>query len=392
MSSRIRKFARDTRKRIGKIISGRDAAFGLDSASYTPPSAPRTFSPVQGFGAELLSESEFLFASRREPVIKWLTYWVAVDIFDNWFKVIDPSKPDDQTLNEAVQRILLQLDAKKQLTRLLQFERRYGTAVMLCAYTNVDGESWETPIYDENRNLIGNRKLLQISPYPWTKVSPTNAHWSRVIHAATRIDEEVYEGESVIYAIYDDAVGFRNARWAQYETLFRYGSGFPVIYLPNATRKEIQAWISAGRFQELNARGFMVVGGVGEEAENIEFKGVQNVTLNPEPYNEMAAWNLSMASRIPQDILKGVSAGRITGSEVNERAYFKFINAEQSNVEHIVRELIDRIIETGQVSYQDRRRSEPTKDYDCHHTRPLEVYGRLSVHNSMLNLLGFKSR
>jgi len=70
-----------------------------------------------------------------------------------------------------------------------------------------------------------------------------------------------------------------------------------------------------------------------------------------------------MGSRIPQDILKGVSAGRITGSEVNERAYFKFINAEQSNVEHIVRELIDRIIETGQVSYQDKRRSEPTKDY-----------------------------
>jgi len=61
--------------------------------------------------------------------------------------------------------------------------------------------------------------------------------------------------------------------------------------------------------------------------------------------------------------LKGVSAGRITGSEVNERAYFKFINAEQSNVEHIVRELIDRIIETGQVKYSDGRRTDPTKEY-----------------------------
>lgn len=402
MSKRIRRFARDTRKRVGKWISGADAPFmfGTDSATYTPPSAPRTFSPTQGFGIEVIPESEMLFSSQREPVIKWLTYWVAVDLFDNWFKVVDPEKPEDATLNDAVQEVLLQLDAKKQLTRLLQFERRYGTAVMLCAYTNTDGETWESPIYDSRGNLEGDRQLLQITPYPWTKVNvtdadtipsslrygwpeyyeikrggdttltPTKVHWSRVIHAATRIDEEIYKGTSVIFAIYDDATGFRNARWAQYETLFRYGSGFPHIHLPGASRSEIQAWISAGRFNDINARGFFVSGGSGDEAEYIEFVGVQNVTLNPEPYNEMAAWNLSMASRIPQDILKGVSAGRITGSEVNERAYFKFINAEQSNVEHIVRELIDRIIETGQVNYQDRRRTPPTKGYVIHWNYP----------------------
>jgi len=392
MSKRVRNFARDVLRRW---ISSGDTSFavGADSASYTPSSAPRTFSPTQGFGIEQIPESEMLFSSQREPVIKWLTYWVAVDLFDNWLEVIDPENPDDKSLNDAVQDVLLQLDAKRQLTRLLQFERRYGTAVMLCAYTNNDGEGWESPIYDTNGNLIGDRQLLQITPYPWTKVNvteeddseaslrygwpviykisrggsisttATEAHWSRVIHAATRIDEEVYLGTSVIYAIYDDATGFRNARWAQYETLFRYGSGFPHIHLPNASRKEIQGWINAGRFQDINARGFFVSGGVGDEAESIEFIGVQDVTLNPNPYNEMAAWNLSMASRIPQDILKGVSAGRITGSEVNERAYFKFINAEQSNVEHIVRELIDRIIETGQVKYEDGRRRDPTKEY-----------------------------
>jgi len=160
-----------------------------------------------------------------------------------------------------------------------------------------------------------------------------------------------------------EPTGFRNARWAQYETLFRVGSGFPHIHIPNATRKQIEDWIGAGRFEDINARGYFVSSGIGDEAESIEFIGVQDVTLNPEPYNEMAAWNLSMASRIPQDILKGVSAGRITGSEVNERAYFKFINAEQSNVEHIVRELIDRVIETGQVIHEDGRRRDPTKEY-----------------------------
>mgnify|MGYP001059734370 CR=1 FL=1 len=405
MSARIRKFARDARRRVGGLISGRGAA--ADSASYLPPNAPRTFTPMQGFGSRDVGEAELLFDSQREPVIKWLVYWVAVDIFDNWFKVVDPENPEDPSLDEAVQRVLLELDAKRQLTRLLTFERRYGTAVMLCAYTGEGGDGWETPIYNEDGGLTGGgHKLLQITPYPWSKVkvgeedvdkdegslryglpvyyeitrsksfTPLKAHWSRVIHAATRLDEGPYEGTSVIYAIYDDATGFRNARWAQYETLFRYGSGFPHIHLPNATRAQIESWIGAGSFQDINARGFFVSGGVGDEAESIEFVGVQDVSLNPAPYNEMAVWNLSMASRIPQDILKGVSAGRITGSEVNERAYFKFIQAEQSNAEHIVRELVDRIIETGQVSYQDKRKRTPTRDYAIHWNYPQLIHER----------------
>ena len=389
MSSRVRKFISDVRNNIGRLVSADSVA--RDSASYTPPLAPRTFSPTQSFGVGQISESEMLFSSRREPVIKWLVYWVASDIFDNWFEVIDPLKPEDRALNEAVQPVLLELKAKQQLTRLIQFERRYGTAVMLCAYTNTGDESWDTTIYDDNGNLTGTRQLLQLTPYPWTRVTViekdmsessfrygwpsiykiergdgltgTEVNWSRVIHAATRLDENVYLGESVIYSIYDDATGFRNARWAQYETLFRYGSGFPHIHLPNATPEQVDAWIAGGLFEQMNARGFFVSTGAGDEAESIEFIGVKGVSLNPEPYNEMAAWNLAMASRIPQDILKGVSAGRMTGSEVNERAYFKFINAEQSSVESIVRELIDRLIATGQIKYTDKRRGEVTRDY-----------------------------
>jgi hypothetical protein len=88
-----------------------------------------------------------LFSSQREPVIKWLVYWVASDIFDNWFEIIDPLNPEDRSLNEAVQPVLLELKAKTQLTRLIQFERRYGTAVMMCAYTNLVGESLQPSLW-----------------------------------------------------------------------------------------------------------------------------------------------------------------------------------------------------------------------------------------------------
>ena len=136
MSSRIRRFVGDARKIVGRVISGRDSVAG-DSVTFLPPSAPRTFSPAQGFGVSSIPNEELLFSSQREPMVKWLVYWVSVDIFDNWFKVIDPENPEDSALDEAVQRVLLELDAKRQLTRLIMFDRRYGTAVMLCAYTNV---------------------------------------------------------------------------------------------------------------------------------------------------------------------------------------------------------------------------------------------------------------
>jgi len=216
----IKREIADIRSNIDLNI--RDVTFVADAVAYTPPSPPRTFSPTQGFGVELVPPSEMLFASQREPVIKWLVYWVASDIFDNWFKVIDPKKPEDDALDRAVQWVLLELNAKEQLTRLIQFERRYGTSIMLCAYTDMGDDDWDTSIYNENGGLNGPRKLLQITPYPWTKITVnandkdtemsslrygwpviyqinrgdninpwTAVHWSRIIHAATRIDEEV---------------------------------------------------------------------------------------------------------------------------------------------------------------------------------------------------------
>lgn len=380
---------RDTISRGSAAINGLKVAMdsvGVDSwGMYT---APTTFSAPRAWGLRNVPDHTLKFASEREPIVRWLVYWVSVDIFDNWFKVIDPSEPNSDKLDDAVQEALKAIKAKQELIRLITFERRYGTSAMLCAYTGKEGEGWADPVYDEYGNFKDGCQLLQITPYPWTKVNitekvvdnsslrygwpkfyeitrgdvgSTKAHWSRVIHAATRRDEDAYEGVSVVLAVYDDATGFRNLRWAMYETMFRYGSGFPVFTFPWATAEEIRNWIGSGEVANWNARGYIVAG---EEGESVEFKGVQGVQLDPSPYFEKAMQAISTATRIPMDVLIGVSAGRITGSEVNERAYFKFISSEQSMVEPIVRELIDRLIDTGQIRYGDARRGVPSKDYD----------------------------
>lgn len=378
----------------GKI---RIAVDVLENYEYAPfKRSGKYIGSHEAYGGDI-TDKDRVFYSKRDPVCKWLTYHVAADIFDNGFKVVPSDDPDDMELDRAAQDILRKLKFKEQFTRLLYFERTLGWAVLFLAYTDYSPSTWADPVYemkeDGTMELIGDRKILQITPYwPYNgkvRVSKEDEekgslrygqpefykinrgdegdegeiHWTRVLHAATRIIEHEYKGEPVIDPIFDDAVGFRNIRWGEYQLLYRVGSGFPVIYLPNATRKEIQEYIDRGEFDNLNVRTFIVLGGPPDAREEIEFKGVQGVALNPQPYNEMAWDQMAIASRVPKDILRGASAGRITGSRTNRENYFKFMSSEQSQITPLVRELIDRLIDTGQIVHKDNRRGDVTKDY-----------------------------
>jgi len=362
-------------------------ALGAGSAaadSYEPGSAysriPTTFSTSRSFGADQITDRELDFVVKREPVIHWMVWYVAQDIFDNGFRVYIEGREQDDDFDRSVQRVLRGLDAKKALVRSTAFERLYGTSIIVCSYRG--SGSWEDSIYDAGMNLKPGLELLQLTPYPWSQVNVTEyeandenlryglpriyevtrsdgttfrVHWSKVIHDAPRRFDDPVVGMSVVQILYDDATGFRNMRWGLYQTIFRYGSGFPHIHLPWASRKQITDLINGGEFDYINSRGLFVTGGKEENKETIEFIGVKGVSLNPDPYVKVAFESFALGSRVPQDILKGVSAGRITGSEVNERNYYKYISSEQTTKEGVVRELIDRLIETGQIEPSDKR-------------------------------------
>lgn len=355
---------------------------GEDSAPGSVYSRiPTTFSVARAFGTRYISDTELDFIVKREPVIHWITWYVAQDIFDNGFRAYIVGKENDNAFDEAVQKMWRDLKASVEYPRSASFERLYGTSIIVCSYQG--SGDWEESIYTGTGALKPGLKLVQLTPYPWSQVSIDtldedegslryglpleyqvtrsdgtsiiNVHWSKVIHDAPRLFDHPYEGLSVVEIMYDDATGFRNMRWGLYQTIFRYGSGFPHIHLPWATRRQIQNLINSGEFDYINSRGLFVTGGRGEERETIEFLGVQDVTLNPDPYVKVAFESFSLASRVPQDIFKGVSAGRITGSEFNERNYYKYISSEQNTKEPVVREFIDRLIDTGQIEPSDRR-------------------------------------
>ena len=333
-----------------------------------------------GFG---ISNQERLLFSKREPILMWIVYWIAQDIFDNGFRVVEVGKEEDEELDDKVQSALEKINAYRVLTRLIVFERRYGTSILLCAYTGNDGENWKDPLYEEkedgSKTGLENRELKQITPYPLSKFSipetvidetnmrlglpliyeidrgsgiqSTQVHHTRIIHAATRLDEHPYLGDSVMDGLWDDVTGFRNIRWGVYQTYWRYISGFPHFKFPGATKKEIDAWIASGAPYNFLARSFLASGGDPESPDEIEFKGVANVALNPAPAFEIAMGLMSMGSRVPKDLLIGASAGSVTGSETNLRTYDKFISSEQAPIEPIVVDLIERLMDTRQIDH-----------------------------------------
>jgi hypothetical protein len=79
---------------------------------------------------------------------------------------------------------------------------------------------------------------------------------------------------------------------------------------------------------------------------------VAGKALNPEPYYMPIMENIAAGSGLPLAILRGAQAGALTGSEVNEREYFKLISDAQSRYEPCIRQLIDALLDCGQIRFK----------------------------------------
>ncbi len=363
------------------IVTGRPKFAGL-GAGHDIMTPGQNFTSADLYGSQrtfggTIGDLERLFASQREPILKWLVSYVASDIYDQGFRVVEVGNEDDDTLDDAVQAVLLKLKAKKVLTRLTVFERRWGTSVLLLGYsTHEEKFDWKKPFYKDDGNPAEEDvELLQIIPYPLSRmkiakeikdksslrygqpelydifrgnmVTPLRVHWTRVILDAPRLDEHPYLGLSVMDPVWDDATGWRNIRWALYQMLWRYGMGYPHFQFEGADRDDLDDWEAAGGLTDFFVRGVFL----SDEKATVKFVGLEGITVDPKEYINMAYMSMATGSRISQDILKGVSAGAVTGSETNLKEYAKKISNEQSDVEDVPLELVRRLIETGQVEF-----------------------------------------
>ena len=321
-----------------------------------------------GLGAEFgqtITNENITFAVKREPIAYLLTFQVAHDIFDKWFEV-EPLEEgvDEEKFNEAVQKVLLELNAKDVFTQAAVFERGYGWSIVVLGYQDkaatlkdpldtphkiVDLEAFGPPMIvdvkvdeGENSSRFG---LPEIYKVRITERKEADVHYSRVIHFATRLLDHPWKGLSVLEPVWDDLTVIRNIAWGMGQTLYRYGSGFPVVTIKGrgVDREKLREW--AREWGPLTARTSLFK----TEQQEIEFKGLAGRALDPEPYYSAIMERISAGSGIPKPMIIGAQAGQLAGSEVNEREYFKLISDCQSRYEPGITDLIDRLMKTGQI-------------------------------------------
>ena len=337
---------------------------------FAAASTPRTQAEVQrfytGFTAEFgqpITNADITRALRRIPIAHRIVFAVAHDIFDNWFEV-EPLEEsvDKEKFNEQVQKVLLLLDAKDVFTRAAVFERAYGWSIVVIGYQDKAStlkepvqqpekivsleaygpQSMEEPEIDmdEGSERFGLPKTYKIRV---AEAKTVEVHHSRVIHFATRLLDNPWKGISVLEPVWDVLTCLWNELWGMGQTMHRYGSGFPVVTVKGVPRSKVEEYErQAG---PLTAKTQLWC----DENTTIEFKGLAGRALDPEPYYTPMMENISAGTSIPMAILRGAQAGQLAGSEVNEREYFKLISDCQSRYEPGIMELIDRLMETGQI-------------------------------------------
>jgi hypothetical protein len=344
-----------TKKQL-KARRDTDETFGIRGAGASSQSY---------FGAPL-NLDDFLFSVKREPAAYRAVFQVAHDIFAKWFKVVEVSEKPNENFDREVQKVLGALNAQEVYTHAAVFERLFGWSIV--ALTFVDyGKGIQKPAErpreilnlfpysvlsvdvqgsDEEKNKDSERFGLPIL-YTLNREGAGQAklHYTRTIHVATRLLDHRYKGLSVLESMYDDLTIFRNIRWGMGQTMFRIGGGVPDITGKNATKKDIDNLEASQQFKTLHARSHFLH----SDKWTMEFKGAAGKALNPEPYVNSCMEQLSMASGIPAAIMRGAQAGALAGSDVNEREYFKFISDLQASYEPAIWQLIDLLMETGQI-------------------------------------------
>jgi phage-related protein (TIGR01555 family) len=330
---------------------------------------------IRGAGAESqadfgepIDEADLLFAVQREPVAYRTVFQVAHDVFDNWFKLEEVSEKPDPDFDRLAQYALADLNAKAVLTRIAVFERLAGWAIIVVGYVD-HGKSLADPLENpsEIRELAPYMGDVQVTvqstdedkdpnsprfglPIHYTLnrgagLAQQKVHFTRVIHFATRLLVHPYKGLSVLEPIYDDSQAWRNIRWGMGQTIFRYGSGFPDVEVIGANKKMLDDLEASQQFTNLQSRTYFLH----SDKTKLEFKGLAGRALDPEPYCQAILESLSTGTCIPTAMLRGVQAGALTGSGVNEREYFKLISDLQSLYEPGVWELIDTLLNIGQI-------------------------------------------
>lgn len=176
-------------------------------------------------------------------------------------------------------------------------------------------------------------------------------HKSRIIRVKTTPEEKgVIEPAWNVLEVAD------NTLWSVGQALFRMAQGFPHITIKepstvqdgNELKSEVQVLKEKGVLRDINTES----GFISDDRYDLQFKGAEGKALKPAEYWEVVLENLAMTVDIPKDVLRGVSAGAVTGSETNLDDYYSGLHSMQvQELQPIYDALFERLGITEKIDY-----------------------------------------
>ena len=154
-------------------------------------------------------------------------------------------------------------------------------------------------------------------------------HESRIMRVRLN-DEEI----SRIEPAYDSCQVMDNVMWGMGQSMFRAGTGFPVLKIKGGSEKIKVGNVQTTKIKEAKNSGIMndfnsETGFIIDSEDELKFEGAAGKALDPTSYYDKTFQQVAVDLGLPVDILRGVASGAVTGSETNLREFYSDLKAKQ---------------------------------------------------------------
>lgn len=360
---------------------GGDAADDLDQTYLRNPRGTQSvrgiYPQLPGLSALSLYETAILY--RRTPEGKAIVDIVAEDMWNEWFKVIDPNLDDDDpeaesALVEAFEAFCKNPTGKPMGRPLWWYcenatkkARRDGRALLYFMLSDASGDVGVEP---SGKVTLANIHVIpqaNIKGYdkgtdptdPDTYNEPTlwklrigetdfNVHASRVVpFVPWPMDDDAWNGISELEPGYADLNADLNLKWAAAESAYQRAAPIltvkatePITSFDDTKKAAIKAEVK--KIQDgITQRIFLD----GIEVDVLEWgQGV----FNPMPYHDIFTQGIATSARIPRRVITGDEAGALAASNADTMRYFGRIGKGQEGfADPIVRTIFSRAQDWG---------------------------------------------
>jgi len=302
--------------------------------------------------------------AQKDSVAKYIVIKIAENALDDGFRLVKKIGDDEEIMQETT-KALKRLNWKRWYTEALISERMHGNGWIytgpnkyrqdwtdagleggqignLDAFTAMNAKVISGDV-DEN----GTPTYVTVWYNPANKGATDRLPYADFIPIMTRPKgRSPIEGYSATYACWTELTYIRISKHALNFAHGKWGLGLFLWWSKGTLSGEIKDQIE-DMLQNVSASRAGLINS--DDIEKVEWTGpTSGGTTDIAQGIDMYLGLVSAATGIPKDILIGMSAGAITGSEINNKALYATLNQVQKSIEPFIRELISRMGYTGE--------------------------------------------